>query len=56
MAEPAPQLSVENDVALDWQPQPSTLVENWYYRRSCGLVELGNLDEIDVSDLDSIRV
>jgi hypothetical protein len=55
MAEPTPRLFAENDVALDWQPPSSTLVQNWYFRRSVGLLEIGAIDTVDTSDLDSIR-
>jgi len=47
---------VENDVVADWQPPPSVLVQNWYYRRSTGMLFLGDLDSADLSALDEFRV
>ena len=47
-------LFTENDVAVDFQPW--NLVASQHHRRSAGLLELGDIDTVDTSDLDSIRV
>jgi len=52
----SPRLSVENDVIADWQPPASTLVQNWFYRRSTGMLFLGDFESWDLSELDQFRV